>query len=88
MNMPDEFTVPQAASYLKCERGDGPQKHQVKAPEGVKERYAMVHSTRCACGIRQQLRPEDGPGTTVALMLGEDAPASIAGGASQIDETD
>ena len=67
MNMPEEYTVPQAASYLNVSEEDGSPEHQVQAPESLAPWDPVVHPAGCPCGLRQQLRSEDRPNTTVAL---------------------
>ena len=67
MNMPEEFTVPQAASYLNVSEETVRRNIRSKAPECVAPWNAVVHPPRCTLGFCKQLRSEDRPNTTGAL---------------------
>ena len=67
MTMPEEYTVPQAASYLKVSEETVCRNIRSKRLKALASRNPMVHTPRCSRGLRQQLRSEDRPNTTVAL---------------------
>ena len=65
--MPEEYTVPQAASYLNVSEETVRRNIRSKAPESLASWNPVVHPSRCPRGLCQHLRSEDGPDTTVAL---------------------
>ena len=76
MNMPEEFTVPQAASFLGVSEETVRRNIRSKPLESPASGYSVVHSPRCARDIRQQLRSQDWPNTSVGISQIESSHAS------------